>query len=155
LCWRGHEEEARALSARIAAEAEPAAGDVRSRQQRWLALLELSLGRYRQAYDRTLPVIQDDRLGIGTLALQDFIEAAARCGELAAAHEALTRLAERAEASGAHWGLGRLAACKALLGEDGAEALYHQAIDLLEPTAALTDLARSEPGSAAWRPVRH
>ena len=106
LCWRGREEEARALSARMTAEAELAAGDVHSRQQRWLALLELSLGRYRQAYDRTLPVIKDDRLGIGTLALQDFIEAAARCGELAAAREALTRLVERAEASGAHWGLG-------------------------------------------------
>ena len=150
LCWRGREEEARALSARMTAEAELAAGDVRSRQQRWLALLELSLGRYRQAYDRTLPVIKDDRLGIGTLALQDFIEAAARCGELAAAREALTRLAERAEASGAHWGLGRLAACQALLGEDGAEALYRQAIDLLEPTAALTDLARTHLLYGEW-----
>ena len=86
LCWRGHEVEARALSARMTSEEEPGPEDVRTptdRQQRWLALLELSLGRYRQAYDHLLPVFRDDRLGIATLTLPDVIEAAARCGELA------------------------------------------------------------------------
>ncbi len=150
LCWRGHEVEARALSARMTAQEESGAGDVRSRQQRWLALLELSLGRYRQAYGRVLAVFRDDRLGIGTLALPDVVEAAARCGELAVAREALTRLQDRAEASGARWGLGRLASCQALLGEDGAEGLYGQAIDLLESTAALPDLARTHLLYGEW-----
>ena len=153
LCWRGNEREARALSARMTAEQEAGAEDVRyprDRQQRWLALLELSIGRYRQAYDHTLPVIRDDRLGIGTLALPDFIEAAARCGELAAAREALTRLGGRAQASGTQWGLGRLARCKALLDQDAAETLYCQAIDLLESTSAPTDLARTHLVYGEW-----
>ena len=152
-CWRGNELEARALSARMTAEQEAGSGDVRyprDRQQRWLALLELSLGRYRQAYDHTLHVIREDRLGIGTLALPDFIEAAARCGELAAAREALTRLERRAQASGTQWGLGRLARCQALLDQDAAEALYGRAIDLLESTSAPTDLARTHLVYGEW-----
>jgi DNA-binding CsgD family transcriptional regulator len=152
LCWRGREVEARALSAILTAEEEPRAEDVPSPdwQQRWLALLELSLGRYRQAYDRLLPVFREDRLGIGTHTLPDVIEAAARCGELAVAREALSRLEKRAEASGAQWGLGRLTRCKALLGEDAAEPCYRQAIDLFQSTAALTDLARTHLLYGEW-----
>ncbi len=154
LCWRGREEEARALSARMTAEEERGPEDVRShhdRQRRSLAVLELSLGRYRRAYDRILPVFRDDRLGIGKLTLPDVIEAAARCGELAVAREALTRLQERAEASQAKCGLGRLTRCEALLGdEDAAEPLYRQSIDLLEPTDALTDLARTHLLYGEW-----
>ena len=66
------------------------------------------------------------------------------------AREALTRLRERAEASRAPWGLARLARCQAVLGEDAAEPLYRQSIDLLEPTAALTDLARAHLLYGEW-----
>ncbi len=151
LCWRGHEEEARELAARIDAEEQRRGGDVlRNRQQFCLAPLELGFGRYRQAYAHSLPVFRDDRLSLGTICLPDLIEAASRCDELHVAREALKRLEERAEASGAGWGLGRLARCQALLAEDAAEPLYRRAIDLLEPTAVLIDLARTHLLFGEW-----
>ena len=64
LCWRGREEEARDLAARIAAELEHLEGDGRQSYHHrciYLAVLDLGLGRYRQAYDQALPVFRDDR----------------------------------------------------------------------------------------------
>jgi DNA-binding CsgD family transcriptional regulator len=156
LCWRGREEEARELAARIAAEEERSEGDIRTYRDHsatYVAVLELGLGRYRQAYDYLLPVFRDDRLGFGTLCLADFIESAARCNELVLAHDALNRLEERAAASGARWGLGRLARCQALLAEDAAEPFFRRAIDLLEPAEVLTDLARAHLLYGEW--LRH
>ena len=154
LCWRGHqEEEARELAARITSRAEGSGGDLRSyrgRPQIWLALLELSLVRYRQAYDHALPVFRDDRLGFGTQVLPDLIEAASRCDELPVAREALKRLEERAAASGSAQALGGLARCQALLAGDAAEPLYRRAADFLEPTAVLTDLARTHLVYGEW-----
>ena len=147
LCWRGHQQEARELAARIRSEA--GGGDDRS-YRAWLARLELSLGRYRQAYDDLLPSFRDDRLAFGTYVLPDLIEAAARCDELQVAREALNRLEERAEASGAAQALGRLALGQALLAEDTAEPLYRRAIDLLEPTAIRTDLSRTRLLYGEW-----
>ena len=70
LCWRGREEEARDLAARIAGGAERLEEDARHRYispSYHLAVLELGLGRYRQAYDHALlPIFRDDRLGVGT-----------------------------------------------------------------------------------------
>jgi DNA-binding CsgD family transcriptional regulator len=153
LCWRGREEQARELAARIAAEEERGGGDIRAYRDHsptYLAVLELSLSRYRRAYDHLLPVFRDDRLGFGTLALADFIESAARCHEADVARQALKRLEERTEASGARWGLGRLARCQALLAGDAAEPFYRGAIDLLEPAAILTDLARTHLLYGEW-----
>ena len=153
LCWRGREQEARDLAARIAAELERLEEDARQSYLYplyYLAVLDLGFGRYRQAYDLSLPVFRDDRLGGGTLVLPDLIEAAARCDELPVAREALERLEARAQASGARWGLGRLACCQALLAGDAAEPLYRQAIDLLGPTAILPDLARTHLLYGEW-----
>ena len=66
------------------------------------------------------------------------------------AREALERLEARAQASGARWGLGRLACCQALLAGDAAEPLYRQAINHLEPTPTLTDLARTHLLYGEW-----
>jgi len=153
LCWRGREEETRDLAARIAAEVERLEEDARQGYLYplyYLTVLDLGLGRYRQAYDQALPVFREDRLGGGTLVLPDLIEAAARCDELPVAHEALDRLEARAEASGARWGLGRLARCQALLAGDAAEPLYREAINLLAPTGYLTDLARAHLLYGEW-----
>ena len=71
-CWRGHEQEARDLAARITAEADYLEDETRqSYHLPWyyLVVLELGLGRYRQAYDHVLPIFRDDRLGAGTLVL--------------------------------------------------------------------------------------
>ena len=82
--------------------------------------------------------------------LSDLIEAASRCDELRVAHEALKRLEERAEASGAVQALGRLARCQALLAEDAAEPLYRMALDSLESTSILTELARTHLLFGEW-----
>ena len=148
LCWRGRENEARDLAARIVAQEEHRGGA--SSPSFYLVPLELSRGQYRQAYDQALPGFRDDRIAAGTLALPDFIESAVRCQELEVARAALNRLEERAEASGAHWGLGRLARCQALMAGDEAAARYCEAIDLLEPTGYLTDLARTHLLYGEW-----
>ncbi len=148
LCWRGRENEARDLAAKIVA-AEQRRGGAQS-PSFYLVPLELSLGHYRQAYDEALPAFRDDRIAAGTLTLPDLIESAVRCHELDVAREALNRLAERAEASGAGWGLGRLARCQALLAGDAAGSRYREAIDLLKPTGYLTDLARTHLLYGEW-----
>ena len=65
-------------------------------------------------------------------------------------HPGLRRLEERAPASRSAQALGRLARCQALLAEDAAEPLYRRAADLLEPTAVLTDLARTHLLYGEW-----
>ena len=154
LCWRGREAEARDLAARSAGEAQGLEADARHRYispSYHLPVLELGLGRYRQAYDHALlPIFREDRLGVGTRSLPDLIEAAARCGELPVAHEALNKLVERAEASGASLGLAKLARSRALLAGDAAEPLYREAIDLVEPTGFLIDLARTHLLYGEW-----
>ena len=152
-CWRGREQEARDLAARIEAAAHARDEEGRSAFPLpwfYLAALELGLGRYRQAYDYVLPTFRDDRLSVGTLTLPDVIEAAARCDELPVAREALDRLEARARASGTGRALGRLAYCQALLAADAAEPLYLQAIDLLEQTIVRTDLARAHLLYGEW-----
>jgi len=153
LCWRGHEQEAGALAATIVSELRRLEEDADYRNQSlsyFLPVLELGLGRYRQAYDQSLPIFRADRLAIGTLALPDLIEAAVRCDELPTAREALSRLDQRARASGATWGLGLLARSQALLAGDAAEGLYGEAIGLLEQTRFLTDLARTHLLFGEW-----
>ena len=56
-----------------------------------LALLDLSKGRYRDAFERLAPITREDRLALGTLMLADFTEAAARSGQHS---EAVTALAD-------------------------------------------------------------
>ncbi len=152
-CWRGHEEEARDVAARIAARLQRRTDDGRETYHPpWyhLAVLDLSFGRYRQAYDYVLPDFREDRLAVGIIVLPDLIEAAVRCDEMAVAQQALDRLEERAQASGALWGRGCLARCQALLAGDAAEPLYRQAIDLLEQTGYLTDLSRAHLLYGEW-----
>jgi DNA-binding CsgD family transcriptional regulator len=153
LCWRGREQEARDLAARIAADVQRQEGEGRQiyhPPSYYLVVLELGLGRYRQAYDHALPAFRDDRAAVGTRVLPDLIEAAARCDELLAAQQALNRLEERAQAGGARMGLGRLARCQALLAGDAAEPYYREAIDVLQPTTVLPDLARTHLLYGEW-----
>ena len=102
LVWRGRETDARRVAAAVAREA-AAAG--RGGQQNWvqycLAVLELGLGSYQAALRCALDVYEDDAPFLGTLALPDLIEAAARCGEVQLADSALGR-ARRAGARGRH-----------------------------------------------------
>jgi DNA-binding CsgD family transcriptional regulator/tetratricopeptide (TPR) repeat protein len=149
LCWRGREKEALDL-----AESTKVAYERRGEDARlllvYLTPLELSRGRYREAYNYLLPVFQEDRLGNPTLLLSDLIEAASRCNEMPVAAEALKRLYGRAQASGAAEALGRLARCQALLAEDAAEPLFRKGLALLGATSILTELARTHLLFGEW-----
>jgi DNA-binding CsgD family transcriptional regulator len=149
LSWRGRERETRDLVAQLQRRNDEGM-QLYHPPSYYLAVLELGLGHYREAYDHALAAFQTDRLSVGTLALPDLIEAAARCNELAMARQGLERLEGRTQASGTRWGLGRLARCQALLAGDGAEPLYRQAIELLEATSVGTDLARAHLLYGEW-----
>jgi DNA-binding CsgD family transcriptional regulator len=156
-CWRGNEADAFALAAELAAAGKrPEKGfDLVSAH---LALLNLSQGRYRDAFERLEPITREDRLGFGTLVLVDFIEAAARCDEHGAAILALNRLFIRATAGAARMGLARLARSRALLADDDeAEEHYRESIKLAGGADSATDLARSHLVFGEWlrRQRRH
>ena len=152
LIWRGPEAKARSIAAEVAANVEErglaaAVSHVRAR----LAVLELSLGNYRAALDHGYFVYSEDLLAWGTFVLPELVEAAARRGEHGVAQQALDRLAARAEASGAAWGLGLLARSRALVSDDAsAEELYQEAIALLGTTQAVPDLARAHLVYGEW-----
>jgi DNA-binding CsgD family transcriptional regulator len=149
LCWRGDEAEAQARAAALMAARRPGPGhDLISGH---LAVLDLSAGRYKDAFDRLAPITGEDRLGFGTIMLPDFVEAAARSGQRTAAVAALDRLAPRAVAGATHMGLGRLARCQGLLADDGeAEEHYRKSIRLLGQSTSATDLARSHLMFGEW-----
>jgi DNA-binding CsgD family transcriptional regulator len=152
LVWRGRGPEARAAGAAITAEmADRGIGSGVAYVHTWLAVLEVALGNYHEAFGHAQRAYRDDSLATGCFALPELVEAAARCGEPGVARQALARLAGRAQASGAPWGLGLLARSQALLaGDDSAEDLYQEAITLLQTTRALTDLARSHLVYGEW-----
>jgi DNA-binding CsgD family transcriptional regulator len=152
LAWCGDDELTRS-KARQLEQWGAAVGSHATVYMAWLALavLELGQGNYRQAFEAARRIGVDGTPVSGSRALPFAIEAAARCGETAAATEALDRLAERARASGVPSALGLLARSQALLaGDDDAEALYRRAVDLLATTHWKTELARSHLVYGEW-----
>ena len=94
------------------------------------ALLRNGLGHYEQAVAAARQVIEPPRRLDWTLTmtLPEFIEASVRSGQPQPAHDALRRLTEITRPSGADWGLGIEARCRALLSAaDVAEPLYREA----------------------------
>jgi len=150
LCWRGAETEALAEAGKLTAQRARTGqgGDLVAAQ---LALLDLSQGRYQDAFERLVPITTEDRLVLGTLVLADFIEAAARSGHVKEANAALDRLAARATAGAALLGLGRLGRARAILAShDKAEQHYLVSIDALSRASSPTELARSHLVFGEW-----
>jgi DNA-binding CsgD family transcriptional regulator len=150
--WQGREQESRALAEMTA----------RWGQQRGavvlevfalmgLTLLELGLGRYAEALGWGMRIYDDDPPGFGNRILPEIVEAGRRGGDHAAAHAALSRLADRAAASGTPWALGVLARSRALLAHDtDAETFYREAIAHLTGTFVYTELARAHLLYGEW-----
>jgi DNA-binding CsgD family transcriptional regulator len=82
--------------------------------------------------------------------LPDMVEAAVRAHDMAAAHLALDRLAERATASGTAWAMGLSARSRALMTGNDAEPSYKEAIDLLGSTRMAVELARTHLLYGEW-----
>ena len=116
------------------------------------ALLYNGLSRYDEAFEAADQASEDPHeLWFSTFALVELIEAASRGGGTDRAAGALEILAESTSASGTPWALGVEARSRALLTHgDDAEKLYREAIDRLEPTRLLVDLARTRLLYGEW-----
>ncbi|GII57845.1 LuxR family transcriptional regulator [Planotetraspora thailandica] len=150
--WQGRDEETLSAAARF----ERMAGDfgmgvLANLGQVALGVLALGRGRYRDAFEATRRLCEQDVLNLEHLALPDLIEAGVRCGERDHAAEALGRLRVKAVAAATPWALGLLARSEALLAEPArAEDLYVQAVEHLERTRMATDLARAHLVYGEW-----
>jgi DNA-binding CsgD family transcriptional regulator/tetratricopeptide (TPR) repeat protein len=116
-----------------------------------LSVLHNGLGQYAEALSACGRALECDDPAISGYTLAETVEAAARCGDLAAATDALTTLVQRAEASGTDTALG-IAARSMALTTDGpvAEAEYRRAITYLEKSPTVVYLARTHLVYGEW-----
>ena len=116
-----------------------------------LSVLELGAGRYDAALRAARHIFDHDSIVLGTLALPDLVEAAARCGDMDIAEQALARLSERATASGTAWARGLLARARALVANgDEADEHFRLALDELSRSTIATDTARTQLLYGEW-----
>lgn len=116
------------------------------------AVLHNGLARYDSAFKAAESALRDpSELWFSPWARVEFIEAASRTGQQAAAGGALDRLIEGTAASGTEWAAAVEDRCRALLSEGAAaEKFYRSAIDRLGPTVLRLDLARSHLLFGEW-----
>jgi DNA-binding CsgD family transcriptional regulator len=152
VAWRGHEAEARsAIAATI--EHARARGHGRTIKVAWRmeATLFNGLGRYEQALIAAQEATNPPLHASSYHALRELVEAAMRSGRPAVAADALERLSESTQASGTDWALGVEARSRALLRTgNAAEALYHEAIERLDPSPLRPDAARAHLLYGEW-----
>ncbi|MBA8809380.1 helix-turn-helix transcriptional regulator [Promicromonospora sukumoe] len=125
---------------------------------RWLglagyaeAVLHNGLGRYPAALEAARRAAAYDDLALTGWTLGELVEAAARCGDAAAAGEARERLAERTAAAGTSWALGTQALADALAGPAAAaEDRYREAVELLGGTRLVLQTARARLLYGEW-----
>ena len=115
-----------------------------------LTVLELGAGRYDAALRAARHIFDHDSVGVATLALADLVEAAARCGEMDIAEQALERLSERATASGTPWASGMLARPGARCHRRRGRRLFRLALDELSRSTIATDTARTQLLYGEW-----
>ena len=119
----------------------------------WVAsILFNGLGRYEEALAAAIQSSENaPGLYVSLWALPELIEAAARTGSADQATDAMSRVAEVAQAGGTDAGLGLAARCRALLSEgQAADRLYREAIDRLSRTQLRPDLARAHLLYGEW-----
>jgi DNA-binding CsgD family transcriptional regulator len=115
------------------------------------ALLYNGLGRYEEALPMAESVCSQDGETWTTLAMSEWIEAAARSGDGNTATAVLERFAERTSVAGTEWALGLEARTRALLARPtDAEPLYREAIERLGRCRAAPDHARAHLVYGEW-----
>ncbi len=152
LALSGHEAEARATAAAVAHDA-PSRGALgeMAMASHFLGVLEISLGNYDSAVRCLELAYTDDTPLVGTHALPDLVEAAARAGQRDLAERALQRLESRATATGTALALGLLARSRALLAVQAqARQQYEDALHLLDRTRAVPQVARAHLLYGEW-----
>ncbi|HEX6712300.1 MAG TPA: AAA family ATPase [Thermoleophilaceae bacterium] len=110
------------------------------------------LGRYEEALPSAIKAADDmPELVVARWALSELIEAACRMQDAELAEHALERLSDHAQGSEFDWARGMVARGRALLSDDDeTEPLYREAIERLERTRLLPDLARSRLLYGEW-----
>jgi DNA-binding CsgD family transcriptional regulator len=150
--FQGREAETSALTAATVHDTAPHREGIGLTVANWAsAVLFNGLGRYEPALvaSETAATFSHELLFTNWLALEQ-IEAAVRSGMPERAADAARRLSQSARASGSDWALGIDARCRALLGEDHAEALYLEAIERLGRTRVRFELARAHLLYGEW-----
>ena len=150
--WLGDEEATRTGARRMMQDAhERGAGIGIDHGYAALSVLELGAGRYDAALRAARHIFDHDSVVVGTLALPDLVEAAARSGEMETAEQALARLSERATASGTPWARGLLARARALVAKgEEADEHFRLALDEVSRSTIATDTARTQLLYGEW-----
>jgi DNA-binding CsgD family transcriptional regulator/tetratricopeptide (TPR) repeat protein len=147
--WSGRGDEVRA-EVELGAREAPSSGSTYhlAVNRSALALLELSRGNYDAAW-ATMPRARD--LYPVPMALVDYVEAAVRTGNDAAARKVISRFEPNATVAGTPLMLGILAVCQAMLATDEeADARYQESINLLDEAKADGLAARSRLVYGEW-----
>lgn len=150
--WQGAHGEAADLIASAAADG-AAAGEGRlvGLTKFLTAVMFNGLGRYQEALAAARECCEYEDLGFYSWCLFELIEAAAHVRDRKTATSALLLFEQRAGASGTDWGLGLLAAARALLATDeDAEALFVEAIERLERAQIALHGARARLSYGEW-----
>ncbi|ORW71102.1 AAA family ATPase [Mycobacterium saskatchewanense] len=115
------------------------------------AILHLGLSQYPEALAAASSARQHDDLGVQTHVLNEFVEAAARCGEVSIANDAASELREQASVCGTDTGLGMAARATALVNDGpAAEAAYQEAIARLKRSPFVVYLPRAHLVYGEW-----
>jgi DNA-binding CsgD family transcriptional regulator len=115
------------------------------------AVLFNGLGRYEEALAAARECCEYEDLGFFAWCLFELIEAAAHLGDRDAGASALVLLESRPGTSGTDWGLGVVAAARALLvPDDVAEALFEEAVERLDRDRAVLHGARARLSYGEW-----
>jgi ATP/maltotriose-dependent transcriptional regulator MalT len=109
------------------------------------------LSRYEDALKAAQKCCEYEDLGFHGWGLFELIEAAVHLGDREAAQVALPRLEQRPGASGTEWGLGVVAAARALLApDDAAEKHFVEALGRLESAGIGPHVARTRLAYGEW-----
>jgi DNA-binding CsgD family transcriptional regulator len=150
--WRGVPDEA------TAAIAEAAADGLAKGEGRLIGLTKLltaivsnSLGRYDEALAAAWECCQYEDLGFFGWSLYELIEAAVHAGDDESAAWALEPFEQRAGASGTDWGLGMVAAARAMVADDATTGdLFAEADERLERAKVALHSARVRLCYGEW-----
>jgi DNA-binding CsgD family transcriptional regulator len=161
--WQGREAESSRLIEASLSEAVATGEGLNASIVQWAtAVICNGVGRYEEAVAAADQASEDPpgahraAVVVSTWGLIELVEAAARCGELGLAADAVRRLSERTRPSGTDWALGIDARSQALLSDDErADELYREAIERLGRGGPAAFVARTHLVYGEWLRRKH
>ena len=150
--WQGNDEATRTGARRMMQDAhERGQGIGIDHAYAALVVLELGAGRYDAALRAARHLLDHDSVVLGTIALPDVVEAAARCGETGARRTGAGPAVGTSVRAGDTVGRGLLARARALVATgDEADDLFRSALDELSRSTIATETARTQLLYGEW-----